>query len=643
MTSRVWFSAAEWAAMKLPGMPGTSRGIQQRAQREDWLRDEWRDVRWRERRGFGGGFEFHLSLLNTFQQAALLHQIGAAVENRPTDGLWQAYERQKAGPKEEAARRVRILQEVRTLVEQGAGRLEAIGTVLPRHGIKSRQTYYTWERTVATLHPSDWLAALTPHRIGAVASADLAPDAWEMLKTDWLRPEQPSFEACWRRVQSVGAEKGWTLCSSRTARRRLLALPRTMRTLARKGEEALRHMYPAQERDRTCLHAMEAVNSDGHKWDVFVRWPDGTIARPMMVGFQDLFSGKMLSWRVDQTLHASLIRLAWGDLVERYGIPLACLMDNGREYANKIMTGGTPTRFRFKVREEDPTGIMALMGVEVHWSTPYSGQSKPIERAWRDFAGDLAKHPAFAGAYVGNNPLAKPENYGSKAIPLDKFLRVVDGAITEWNARAGRRSKVAQGRSFDQVFTESYERSASLIRRPTPEQRRLWLMAAEGVSVNRVDGCLKLFGNRFWAPFLHEEIGHKLIVRFDPEAVQQDLHVYRLDGAYLGAAPCVEAAGFFNKADATSHNRARTQWKRAQRTMLEAKRKLDIADVAAMLPDPEPSEPIETRVVRGAFPTNGNAALKAVPAGAREPDHDMETILTNIRQLWPERSSEGSD
>ncbi|WP_245528436.1 transposase domain-containing protein [Gluconobacter morbifer] len=45
-------------------------------------------------------------------------------------------------------------------------------------------------------------------------------------------------------------------------------------------------------------------------------------------------------------------------------------------------TGGIPNRFRFKVKEDEPVGIMTQLGVEVHWTTPYSGQSKPIERAW---------------------------------------------------------------------------------------------------------------------------------------------------------------------------------------------------------------------------------------------------------------------
>ena len=36
------------------------------------------------------------------------------------------------------------------------------------------------------------------------------------------------------------------------------------------------------------LHALEHVNIDGHKWDVFVRWPDGTVGRPVRLGPWDV-------------------------------------------------------------------------------------------------------------------------------------------------------------------------------------------------------------------------------------------------------------------------------------------------------------------------------------------------------------------
>ena len=393
--------------------------------------------------------------------------------------------------------------------------------------------------------------------------------------------------------------------SARTLERRLLDIPEATRVFARQGGEALKRMYPAQERSRAHFHALEAINVDGHKWDVFVKWPDGEIVRPMMVAFQDLYSGKMLSWRIDKSENKEATRLAFGDLVEQFGIPEHCWLDNGRAFASKWITGGTPNRYRFKVRDEDPVGLLPLLGVEPHWTNPYSGQSKPIERAFRDFAGDVAKHPKFAGAYVGNSPMAKPENYGATAVPLDVFLAVIGEAVAEHNARPGRETAVCNGRSFDQAFAESY--ATAPIRKAAPAQRRLWLLAAEGVLCARTDGSIRLEGNRFWAEFLSGHRGKRVAVRFDPQSLHDDLHVYAQDGRYLGAAPVIEAVGFDNADAARAHNRARNAFLRGVKMQADAEKRMTIEQVAAALPAAEAPAPLNTKIVRPVF---GNTALK---------------------------------
>ncbi len=218
----------------------------------------------------------------------------------------------------------------------------------------------------------------------------------------------------------------------------------------------------------------------------------------------------------------------------------------------------------------------------MHWTKPYSGQSKPIERAWRDFASDNAKHPAFAGAYTGANPTAKPENYASKAVQLETFISVVAEGIADHNARTGGRSDVCKGKySFDQVFEESYRRS--VITKATEEQRRLWLLPAEQITVSRRDGVIEIEGNRYWAEFLEEHRGTKVVVRLDPQDLQADIHVYRMEGVYLGAAKCVAKTGFADKDSARRHQQAYKAFARANRDLAEKTKKLSDEELAAVL------------------------------------------------------------
>ena len=636
-----WFSTRELVDMALPEMPGGRKAMDNMARARNWTAPAQAGHTWRPRQGRGGGVEYHLSLLPAAAQARiLLAQRTAAVPTTPAEqskgeARWDWFTRLPAHKQEEAKQRLEALDTVQRLVENGVGRVFAMEEIARRTKVRV-STLYNWSKLVQGVPRIEWLAHLAPHQAGRAGErADCSPEAWEMLKADYLRPERPTFLACYRRLQATAAERGWTIPTARTLERRLDTLPDTIRVLARDGTDALKRMMPAQQRDRSALHALAAVNADGHKWDVFVRWPDGTIDRPMMLAFQDIYSGKVLSWRIDKTENKESFRLCFGDLVEEWGVPDACVLDNSRTFASKWMTGGAPNRFRFKVRDDEPLGVMTLMGVTIHWATPYHGQAKPIERAFRDLAGDLAKHPAFAGAYTGNKVDAKPENYASTAVPLEVFLATIGRGIIEHNARQGRTGGLCRGRSFDDVFTDSY--ASVPVRRASEHQRRLWLLAAERVLVNRTDGSITLEGNRFWNERLQALRGERVTVRFDPEMLQAPLHVYRADGDYLGAVPCIEAVGFLDADAARRHAATRKAWMRGVRMQLAAERTLSISEVARMLPEGDaPVAAPATKVVRPVF---GNTALKQRPEDdpdnhpSRHQQDDERAFMAAVHQL----------
>jgi hypothetical protein len=366
--------------------------------------------------------------------------------------------------------------------------------------------------------------------------------------------------------------------AERTAQRRLEAeVPYVTRVFMTTGVEGLERCFPAQIRDRSQLGAMGGVNADCHKIDVFVEWPDGTINRPQIIAFQDLFSNKFLSWRVDHTPNSVMVMAAFGEMIGKWGIPKHCLFDNGREFANKWLTAGTKTRFRFKIREDDPLGVLPLLGIKVHWAKPASGQSKPIERAFRDLANDIARDPRFSGAYVGNRPDAKPENYGSRAIPAETFLRVLEEGMIEHNARQGRLGVTANGRSYDDTFAESYEQIA--IRKATSEQQRLYLMGQHICKLNAKNGSIMFQRNVYHSDWMSQHPSRAVVARFDPENLHNGLSVYDADGSYLGFAECQQAVGFFDIAGGAKQERRKARIKSAERKLAALHAEHSIADV----------------------------------------------------------------
>lgn len=613
-----WYSAAELAG--LVGLPSTARRVHTRAARDEW------QARPRAR---GKGLEYAFATLPSATQAALLlrEQPAAEIVSRrrglaPSEdrlrSVWQRYEQAKQPMKDVAAMRLKALHTLTALVRGGTPLMQArelVAAQLQRDNVRtaSPASLARWQAAVAHANTCDWLALLLPHYSGRATLAEIPADAWEVYKADYLRPEQPTAAACYDRLQRIGADKGWALPSLKTFQRRVRReLPRAVRILARQGEDALMRSYPAQERDRSMMCALQGVNSDGHKWDIRVRFPDGSEGRPCILGWQDLYSGKLLGWRLGDNECSDMVRLSFADMVRTYGVPGSVYLDNGRAYASKWMTGGTPNRYRFRVREEDPVGVItALVGADnVHWVTPYHGQAKPIERMWRDFCERIAKHPEFAGAYMGNKVTNKPANYGTRVIAWDDFVRVVNSEIHAHNARTKRRTKVCAGvRSFDQAFDASY--ATATVRKVSEEQLRLLLLAAEAVTASPVDGSVRLAGNRYWTEALSEHAGRKVVLRVDPWHLQDVAHVYALDGTYIAAAECVAAVGFADVNASREHARGRAQYKRAARDMLAAERLMDAAAVAAQLPGVEPPTSSPAAVIAPVF---GLHAAKPAPS-----------------------------
>lgn len=631
--AREWFSATEIAAMALPGLPNTQRGIALRAQAEGWTLPQAEGRTWRRRQARGGGVQFHVSVLPLAARAKLALEARAeAAPPAPREAAkaalsheeaWAWFERLPGTRQAEARARLAALDAVLQLQDHGTPKVAAMQMVAAEHGCAT-QTLYGWEALVRDVPGEHRLPRLAPRHAGRPGlRAEASPDALAWLRSFWLSASKPAVELAIRKLRDVAPQHGWTLPSDRTLRRHIEAIDIVTATFHRSGPDAADRLFPSLRRDRGALHALEMINADGHRFDVMVVWPDGLQARPMATCYQDIYSGKFLGWRVDRVENTETFRLAFHDVVGKFGIPDHVFVDNTLAAANKTMSGDVPHRFRFKRRPEDAQGIFPALDVAVHFTNLYSGQSKPIERGFRDFAQDIARLPEFEGAYVGNSPDNKPWNRhqkhgGGRAIPLADFLRILDREIAAHNARPGRKAPVCRGRSFDDTFADSY--AAAPIRQATAVQRRLMLLASEAVTV-RQDGTIHLFGNRYHDPQMVQHIGRQVVVRFDPERLHGAVHLYRLDNGYICEAACWADAGFADADAAARIARARKQRRKGVKLVAEAEKAFDAERLARDLrevPQPEPETPAP-RIVRPLF-GRGSTALAAAPAEETEAD-----------------------
>lgn len=483
-------------------------------------------------------------------------------------------------------------------------------------------------RAVRDLPRNRQAMALADRWEGRGRFADCDPEAWEAFKADYLCLERPTLASCHRRLLRIAEPKGWAApASARSLKRRLEnEVPWEVIVLAREGVAALNRMIPPQKRLRPDF-ALDAVNCDGHKFDTWVDWHgDGRDPiRPVGVFWQDLASGKPLAYRLAETENAASYGLSFHDLLRDYGIPGAVYCDNGRGIAAKWLTGGATHRYKFKIKPGDPVGLLTqLVGKDnIHWTKPYSGQSKPIERLFRGFAEDFARGPRLRGAWTGSGPGSKPENYRSRAVPRKAFEEAVAEFIRSCCAQRGRRGLGMEGRSFDEKFAAVWD--PARVARPTEGQLSRWLLAAEAVTADSRSGAVTLLGTQYYAPEMARELAlrpkaeRRVVVRFDPENLALPVTVEHLDGRLIARAKPRGAVAFGSREGAEERAREERRFQRTTREALKIQKRMADAELVRLLeeaPVPEPAPLPPAKVVAGAF------GHPAPPAEADEREYD---------------------
>jgi putative transposase len=632
-SSREWFTQDEVAG--LPGLPATRIGILKLSARQGWS-SRARDAR-------GGGREYHISNLPDRARAALLLRLQAsspvpiATTLSSEEKLWADLEAKPGRVKEEAARRVKVMTALDQLIADGVKKTSAYAAIA-FEAEESVSTIRNWHRVIKGKPADRWAPLLAPKWAGGRGGRDYDQRIYAKFRDLYLDTSRPPASTCYNRVVRWAANENLKMPSYATLVRELKRREDpSVILLEREGKRALEASFPYLERSREGLYAMQLLNIDGHNLDLAVVWPDGEKVRATLLGIQDVYSSAIVGWKLVKSETAHGMSLAFLDVFDRLGVPQRILFDNTFAAASKRMTSGAPGRKRFRDQEGDPLGVLPMLGIQVTFVTPAHGQSKPIERAFRTIADQISKHPSFSGAYLGNNPMNKPSDYGERTITIEELLPVVEQEIIIYNTQLGRRTEVCAGKkSFQQVFDSSYTAHAGQITRLVDSQRRLLYLVAERVTVDRRDGCVKLFKNRYWSDELARLKGKQVVLRYHPtESLHQAVWAYRLDGTLIGEIPVYSKAGFVDAEAAQSHTRARRQFVNAKKDLAKAHRRMTAAEVAALIPAAaRPALPIPSQggVFRADFslPLSEEQLGKFTKADRRDAERRTTSALQKV-------------
>ena len=612
LTLKSHYSVAELLPLKLLTLPKTHKGILGKATRENWNS--------RKRDAKGGGVEFAVKSMPEEVQAEIVVKLGKsavknlpvlAEESAPVDAqlLWASYEQGTAKQQQKAQMKLGIMFAVAELVSGGVKILDALALVCHKHNQDGEKpvtvsALKSWWYQVKDADRSLWLPLLMDSYGAHSESREAAftSEAWAFFRADYFRNERPQFGSCYERLKRAASANGWVIPSPSSVKRKILReVPKTHQTYLRDGTYALSRMYPSLIRTVAGIEAMEWVNGDGYKHNVWVRWHNGHIIRPKTWLWQDVRTRKILAYRCDESENTNMIRLALLDVVNKYGIPKHLTIDNTKAAANKKMTGGVKNRYRFKVREDEVQGIIPALGIQLHWTTVRygrgRGRAKPIERAFSHGGlGELVdKHPLLAGYHAGDNALDKPDNYqGNKAgVDYESFILALEEGIQMFNERQDRATEICQGKlSFNQAFERDY--AVAEKRWATPEQLRYLLTLHEEVTLKEngtftLKACGEVQGlrNRYEAYELIGTNHKKVVVRYDPNNLHDAVWVYSLDGTYLAEAHCTVDAAFGDTIAAQDHSRKEREFVRHTQKAAQAAQDMAIQEAAAYMPPVE--------------------------------------------------------
>ena len=606
------YSAKELVGLSLSTLPNSVQGILYQAKKNCWATQK--------RVGKGGGVEYAVKSMPEEVQAEIVVKLGKsavknlpvlAEESAPVDAqlLWATYEQGTAKQQQKAQMKLGIMFAVAELVNGGVKILDALALVCHKHNQDSEKpvtvsAIKSWWYQVKDADRSLWLPLLMDSYGAHSESREAAftPEAWAFFRADYFRNERPQFGSCYERLKRAASANGWVIPSPSSIKRKILReIPKTHQTYLRDGTYALSRMYPSLIRTVAGIEAMEWVNGDGYKHNVWVRWHNGHIIRPKTWLWQDVRTRKILAYRCDESENTNMIRLALLDVVNKYGIPKHLTIDNTKAAANKKMTGGVKNRYRFKVREDEVQGIIPALGIQLHWTTVRygrgRGQAKPIERAFSHGGlGELVdKHPLLAGYHAGDNALDKPDNYqGNKAgVDYESFILALEEGIQMFNERQDRATEICQGKlSFNQAFERDY--AVTEKRWATPEQLRYLLTLHEEVTLKengtftlKAGGEVQGLRNRYEAYELIGTNHKKVVVRYDPNNLHDAVWVYSLDGTYLAEAHCTVDAAFGDTIAAQDHSRKEREFVRHTQKAAKAAQDMAIQEAAAYMPPVE--------------------------------------------------------
>ncbi len=374
----------------------------------------------------------------------------------------------------------------------------------------------------------------------------------EPYETQYLTERQPSSYSCWKVALGSAIRKNPSLDVSKFPshmaflRKLKSKYPEGVIYYMRNGLAKWKAKYGYHiSRHYDELLCGEAWCSDHVQSDVAIRTPDGKIHFPWITVWIDVKSKKWLSWFIhieppkSEHIFTSFYRAA-----KRWGIPSDVIIDNGKDYRCKALTGGRISNgwHKIKINEVESVSLFGGLKISVHFAWPYNPESKICERTFSSINSGFSSHcVGYRGPDIKERPEALKKELKSTSIwSEEEFISAFDRYIVEgYNRDKAEHSKILKGMCPDELFNLEWPQAI--------KEERVYQVSAvalkmfcsplsEPLSVKKARVHDKKYDIYYYAPWMTVVNGGKVRMRRD-NADYSIAYFWNDDtGEYLGTA-----------------------------------------------------------------------------------------------------------
>jgi putative transposase len=357
------------------------------------------------------------------------------------------------------------------------------------------------------------------------------PDEWgELYDREYLTQRQPSSISCWKNVIGALRRKDPSIDISTVPshssfyRKMCTKYSESMIFYMRNGMAKWKVKY-GYHISRHCDDILcgEVWVSDHVQSDVTVSTADGRTHFLWITVWVDVKSRKWLGWDIHiESPKSEHIFKAFYNAAKKWGIPSDVIIDNGKDYRCKALSGGRIVKSycKVKVDEFETLSLFTELSIAVHFAWPYNPETKICERTFSTINSGFSRHCiGYRGPDITQRPdTLKKESRSNNIWDFGQFVTAFNEYIEKGYNLDISNGKTLQGRCPDELFNSEWPQAINnqAVHLVSSESLKMFCSPlSEPVRVSKAVVYDKKYDIRYYAPWMQSKNGSYVRFRRD--------------------------------------------------------------------------------------------------------------------------------